>query len=463
MSYLFIACILSVSLPDFSRAGCETEINSNIPANRVTITDFGAIPNDEFDDSKAINAAIDSLSKTGGTVVFPQGKFVLEERVFIRTNNIRLLGNETTLFCPNPLADIYGENKNWSWSSGFLILSPKGKTSQLGNVSQPAKDGATELHIHWSGEHPVSGEWIQILWHNDIGKDSLLKWLYGNEVPESMYGKEMQESVSPRIRSWFKVVAVGENTLSIDPPLPAPIDLAWNPVVMKVPSLQNCIVENFNFEFVKSKYPGHLKERGHNAIAGSALVECIIKNIKTKHADSGIILGNCGFTTLREIIIQGRYMHHPISLSWCSHCLVEDFEIDAPHRHGTTISWSSHFNVFHQGSGNELAMDSHRACSFRNLHEDIVINHGEAPLQPMRSGGSGPRGLHAARENVYWNIEHVFPTKGPAFAIKYMKGWPLGTFVGWHGNRKINIKPYWDGQTVLRVDSNPQTPLFGLE
>jgi len=291
----------------------------------------------------------------------------------------------------------------------------------------------------------------------------LLKWLYGDEVPLSKYGIEMQESTAPRIRSWFKIVDVGENTLSIEPPLPAPIELDWNPTIMKVPFLQHCIVENMTFEFVESIYPGHLKERGHNAIAGSALVECLFKNITTKHADSGVLLGNCGFTTLRNILIKGRYMHHPISLSWCSHCLVKDFEIYAPHRHGTTISWSSHYNVFHSGRGNELAMDSHRACSFRNLHEDMVIVHGDTPLQPLRSGGSKPRGLHAARENVYWNIEHVFPSEGPIFTINYLSDWPLGTFVGWHGNRKINIKPYWDGQTVQSVDSKQQTSLFGLE
>ena len=63
MSSLLIALILTLPLPDFSNAGCEPELDSFIPAIRVNILDFGAIPNDALDDSVAIQKAIETANR----------------------------------------------------------------------------------------------------------------------------------------------------------------------------------------------------------------------------------------------------------------------------------------------------------------------------------------------------------------------------------------------------------------
>ena len=435
-------------------------MRNSIPRIEVNILDFGAVPNDDNDDSIAINKAIQSISTTGGTVQFPKGRWVIEQRINIHSNFIRLEGNGSTLYCPNSLADVYGENKNWSWSSGFIVLSPQGETNILGTIQHHADDGATHVEVQWLDETPTVGQWVQIWWYNDTGSDTLLKWLYGDAVSPSKYGSEMKTLTTPRIKSWFKVVSIEGASLELDPPLPLPADPAWKPTLMESKHLLNCIIENFDFEFVESPYPGHLKERGHNGIALNGVVNSLIKNISTSFADSGIFLGNCGFVTVQEFETQGRYMHHPICLSSCSHCLVEEFTLNAPHIHGTTISWCSHFNVFTNGEGNALAMDSHRACSFRNLHQDIVITHGEKPLQPLRSGGSYNRGLHSARENVYWNIEHKFQTPGEPFNIQLLEEWPLGVFVGWHGNRAINMEPALEGQVIRHTNRKLELRLY---
>ncbi len=456
---MLLTAEVAVALPDFSRAGCEVDLEQHVSKTTVNIVDFGAVPDDDIGDSAAINAAIQLISTTGGTVQIPEGRWILDAIVELRSNNVRLSGDEnggTILYCPKSLADLYGEKREWSWSGGFLRLQPNGSANVLGTIQSTATSGSTELDIQWKGDVPKVGAWIQIWWYNDKGEDTLFKWLYGDAIPRAKYGNELRNSDSSRVRSWFKIVAVDSKSITIDPPLPMPVSPAWNPTVMSVPHLMHCVIENLTFDFVKSTYPGHLKERGHNAIVTSSLVESVIQNLRIINADSGIIMGNAGFTTICNVDIQGRTMHHPISLSWCSHCLVEEFEIDAPHIHGTTISWSSHFNVFNKGRGNELSMDSHRACSFRNLHQNIKIEHGLKPKQPLRSGGAYARGLHSARENVYWNIEHRFPTEGPPFHVKYLDEWPLGVFVGWYGNREIVILPVLDGQIVEGINEKPR-------
>jgi len=53
-------------------------------AQTINVTDFGAIPDDQFDDSTGIQAAVNAaFSKGGGVVVFPEGKFILRDQVNI--------------------------------------------------------------------------------------------------------------------------------------------------------------------------------------------------------------------------------------------------------------------------------------------------------------------------------------------------------------------------------------------
>lgn len=85
-------------------------------------------------------------------------------------------------------------------------------------------------------------------------------------------------------------------------------------------------------------------------------------------------------------------------------------------------------------------MDAHRATPFENLHTNIVIECGASLPSPFRSGGSVPRGPHAARGNVYWNVEiRAAPGEG-ALRIPPQREWPLGVFVGWRGSRPVRFE-----------------------
>ncbi len=445
------------ALPDFSRAGCP----ALPPVQRsVSVVEYGGVPDDDLGDAAAIQSAIDAVSDGGGAVHVPPGRWILDAPIRISTSNTHLLGDPdggTILHCPQPLGELRGTDRKWSWSGGMLALSPGGPDVVVADIVSDEPDGADSFMARWidEGNHVTAGEWAQIRWFNDTGDDSLLQWLYGDVIDKARYGSELKASDKYRIVTWVRVTAVNGGRVMIEPPLPAPLRAAWRPVIVRRPYLQHCAVRDLTFDFKKETYPGHLKERGFNAIAGSGLVECELSGISTRNADSGILLGGCGFTTVRDVTMSGRTMHHPICLSGCNHCLVEDFVIDAPHRHGTTLSWSSHFNVFHRGRGRELAMDCHRACAFRNLHQDIVIEQSDTPKQPLRSGGAIGRGPHSARENVYWDIRLSFPSEGPPFKVGLLRDWPLGVFVGWRGNREIDVSPAAGGQIVKHVGQEP--------
>ncbi len=70
-------------LPNFSYVGYhngDIGIPENKQLKQFNVLDFGAIPNDDISDKKAIQSAIDAASKNGGGVVFfPKGRFLANE------------------------------------------------------------------------------------------------------------------------------------------------------------------------------------------------------------------------------------------------------------------------------------------------------------------------------------------------------------------------------------------------
>jgi hypothetical protein len=61
------------------------------PVNQAVVTDFGAMPDDDYDDTAAIQQAIDSL-ENGGTVYVPKGVYVISQLVLRENVALRLEG-----------------------------------------------------------------------------------------------------------------------------------------------------------------------------------------------------------------------------------------------------------------------------------------------------------------------------------------------------------------------------------
>jgi hypothetical protein len=63
----------------------------------VSVLDFGADPTGVSDSTAEIQAAIDSLGTTGGTVFFPKGTYAISTAIAITTDNVNLVGVGTAL------------------------------------------------------------------------------------------------------------------------------------------------------------------------------------------------------------------------------------------------------------------------------------------------------------------------------------------------------------------------------
>lgn len=442
---------LPEGLPDFSRAGCS-DVGQNVSELTVSAVDHGAIPDDGASDTAAIQAALDAVSAAGGGVVtLPAGRFVVDAPLAIQASHVVLRGagsDQTVFDCPNALADVRGASPSWSWSGGFIECGPKGRGRKGSKpITEPIARGSTEIRLAAGDTFaPPPGTWLELLWHNDAGADTLLDHVHGGVVPAAELGEEMKTRKAALLRQWLRVVSVtggddAPTSVTVHAPLRFELRPAWRPTLAQSPHLRGCGIEGIAFEFPETEYPGHLKERGYNAIQLRNLVQSWVRDIRTVHADSGINVSRSGFVTVDGVVLRGRYMHHPLTVGQSSDCLVTNWRIEAPHRHGTTLTWGANGNVFSKGYGRDLAMDCHRAAPTTNLHTDIVIDMSERAPSPFRSGGSRPRGTHAARDNVYWNIELRFPAASDTpYRIGGLDEWPCGVFVGWRGNRPIALR-----------------------
>ncbi len=445
-------CLLSQlacaqELPDFSLAGYGAGARPlPEPEAVLDIRDFGARGDGESDCAPALRAAIEAGA--GRVIFIPEGRWRLESEVLISADSTVLLGAgsaRSVFVCPHSLADIHGPSPSWSWSGGMLRLrSGRASTGVRARVVGATPAGGDTLHCVLStGSAPiVVGAWLELQWFNDKGVDSLLDVLYGGVIARKRMGSELRESDEARVREWVQVAEVGEGWLRIAHPLRLELRPEWQGRLVGRPSLHEVGLSGLGFEFAASKYPGHLKEAGYNAIELIGGIDCWMRDIAIENADSGIFVNGSRFVTVQEVAITGRTMHHCLSASWTSDCLFSDWRIDCPHIHGTTVSWGAHGNVFERGRGYRLRMDCHRAASFENLHTDIEIDHRGKLGDPLKSGGSGPRGPHSARANVYWNIRHILPAgEGPVQIGPYNQ-WPRAVFAGWSSEqRAIELVP----------------------
>lgn len=70
------------------------EVQWDALSNWESPTHFGAVPNDNVDDSAAIQAAIDSGK---ATVYFPNGNYIINQTIYIRNNVKRIIGLEASI------------------------------------------------------------------------------------------------------------------------------------------------------------------------------------------------------------------------------------------------------------------------------------------------------------------------------------------------------------------------------
>ena len=121
----------------------------------VVVTDFGAIADDDRDDSAALQRAIDA-APAGGTVAFPAGTYVQSELLRVRTAGVRLWSaDDAVIHAVNPARQaIFLQGERTSLEGFTLTTTSERRTSSLEQsrvvLDRSAGSVVTKVHVNGS-------------------------------------------------------------------------------------------------------------------------------------------------------------------------------------------------------------------------------------------------------------------------------------------------------------------------
>jgi len=408
-------------LPDFSFAGYHAG-ESALPQLPVVINarDFGAVGDGVTDDTKAIQAAIDATA--AGAVFLPAGRYLVSDYLRITRSGVVLRGagpDRSVLWFPRGLDAVHprdGQTSTGSAASGysfdgaFVTLQGNYRSKPLARITAVARRGDLTVEIDQPAAFSI-GQLVLLVLHE--AKDQSLKtYLYDGDPGDISHGKSLDTRMLLRVR------AIEGRRVTFDRPLRFETRATWQPEIQSfAPTVTESGIEELGFAFPGTRYRGHFKEDGQNAIELRQVYNCWVRHVAIHNADIGVNVVACR-NTLDGILITADAArettasgvrdctgHHAIQIKNGEENLVTRFELRTCYVHDLSVEHASG-NVFAQGSGRDLALDHHKDSPYENLYTDIDCGRG---TRVWRSGGGKGLGRPSAGWETFWNIRAARP------------------------------------------------------
>ena len=501
-------------LPDFSYAGyhfSEMDMPTESTNTVLNIQDFGAIPNDEIDDSKAVLEAMKVANKTTGNVVlqFPAGRFIISEILYISRSNFTLRGagsgtGGTTLYYPRPLKffpdppelkelreylvelnKIQKEKENnlilpfsqYAWSGGMIWTKVSGERVKS-YLDRYDKEPAvlTKLKAGKRGEHDITiesaeklkvGDVVQIQWFNKEGeKGSFLSALYGNNVETLNVGSHHWKYPNHALVSQKVLITkIKGNKVSVKDPLLHDIKEAWGTLMAEWKHLEEVGIEHLNIEFPMAANIAHHVEDGYNAMYLTRLYNGWVKDVKIKNADSGILTEEITNVTIEDIETTGlKKAHYSVAMGSVHNVLVQNLVVRNKVTHPLSFNTMSTKSVYKDCKVyQDPLLDQHSGANHQNLFDNIEVwvTLDENTLEyPIFAGGGAPywKPSHGAF-TTFWNIKVNFTNTHDTDKVVKLNGMKDGAsvrLIGIYGNKKLDIdyspNPYIESTNVKLVN-----------
>jgi hypothetical protein len=385
-------------LPDFSYAGYRANLAEIPDAPEVaSVLDFGALPDDDVDDTAALVAALAATS--GGALVVPPGTYVVSDVVTLDHGDVVLRGagsTQTIFDVTRSLTDVRGAAPQWSWSGGFLwVEGPNPVGAAIGPVG-PAVRGDTTLTL--TGD--VAAGDVVVLRLVDDAERSLGWHLHNDQLPPG----DCEYQV-PLVLEWpVEVAAVEGEVLTLAQPLRFDVRPEWSPTLHRYEGLSEIGVEGIGFRFPDVPYAGHLLEPGYNGVTMRGVRDAWIRDVAFENADNGVLIDEASKRiTVAGVALTGREGHHGVQVAFAADTRFEDLDYAAEFVHHITVDHRANGNVFRRVRAPfEVALDHHRDSPFENLFTAF-----EAEVSWLHGGNlcAGPPA--GARETI-WGIPGPF-------------------------------------------------------
>jgi len=483
-------------LPDFSFAGYGNGIASlpRAAGSMVSVDDFGAVPDDGKDDTKAVLAAIARAHAIEGPVIvrFSAGRYRLTEVLKIERSNFVLQGagsgaGGTLLHFPRPLNQVDKSSSldelrqyivkldkrqkepdlnldeyfsEYSWSGGFIwIQKPGVRTAPYLVEYDPAIDKLADIDSGTRGHQQIvvsadanlnAGDIVQLQWINRSGPEAgIIKSLYGSEYKTAgSHHWTFQER--PLVRQTSRIQSVDGNTITLADPLLHDVNDSIPAQVATWQGLQQVGVEDLRIEFPDSPYFGHHMERGYNGIYFTSAFDSWARNIRITNADSGILSYNSANLTYRDIWADGtRKAHYAVHMGNVHNVLAENITVMNPVLHSLTFNTQSTKCVYKNAEVFvSPTLDQHAGSNHQNLFDNVTLHmramdSDDGPVTPVFDGsGAGYWQPGHGGFNTTWNLRILITGgahPGEVVTVQGLDEGPMARIIGLHGNREFRL------------------------
>ncbi|WP_445735968.1 hypothetical protein [Mariniflexile sp.] len=485
-------------LPDYSFAGYhngEIKIPNN-QTNLILATDYGVVPNDGLDDSKALLKAIQAANAIEGPVVLqlPAGRLILSTILYIERSHFVLKGTGvgdggTEIFCPRPMMylenpesltelreyllefdkrEVQKENNidlpfsQYAWSGGFIWTQVPGERvkSYLQKYDQP-KQVLAKVQQGNRGEHVVTvsnvnglkvGDVVQLELFNTEGENgSIIQDLYKNTKVKVGSHHWMFPDL-PIVTQQVEVTKIVNNKVTIKSPLTISIKPSYNAQLVAWKHLEEVGIEQFKITFPNAPRVAHHIEPGYNGICLTRVFNSWVKDVVIDNADSGILTEEIANVTIEDIVTEGSNMaHYTVAMAGVYNVLVKNLKVFNNAVHPLSFNTFSTKNVYQNCEvfSNPL-LDQHSGANHQNLFDNITVhlNPNADNSYPLFSGGGAGywKPSHGAY-STFWNLNvHVLSkldSKKP-LVLNGIEDGPYAYIIGVSGNGtfKIDYEPH---------------------
>lgn len=482
-------------LPDFSYAGYgfgDTPI-PNAQGTVLSPATFGAIPNDNKDDSAAIKAALAEAVHTKGlvTLQFEPGRYLITEIIPISRSNLILRGagrqeGGTELHFPRPLAMVdtgarYDELRQYlekydkrqrepdrnldvlfseySWTGGFLWVGKEDarpvpyleefdvRDTPLTSLAGGER-GALEMTVEDAGALK-KGQWITIAWYSDNPDSGIIQSIYGPTDLE-IGSHHWRFPNRPLVRHRTKITSVDGARVAIASPLPhaindqIPAELTlWTP-------LEQIGIEDLRLTFPDAAVFGHHVEKGYNGIYLTGAADSWVRNLTITNADAGILTDDAAHLTISNIRFDGlRKAHYAMHMGSVGNVLAEYLDVFVPVIHSLSFNTKSVRSVYKNATvWKAPVIDQHAGSNHQNLFDNITLHllaeqTDEAMAYDVFDGSGAPYWQPGhGRYNTIWNLRLSVDGNmkaGETLSVLGVAEGPDARVVGLHANRPVSL------------------------
>lgn len=400
-------------LPDFSYAGYKySEVPIPVVDYKVfDITKYGAIPNDNKSDKKAIEKAILAAQKNGeGIIYFPKGKFYINTDedemnvITIKSSKIVFRGEDRDASILFVDKDQEPKNPKQLWSSPTHILAVSYKrVKKLANIVSDSKRETHIIEVDNSSKIK-KGDWITIKVSNN-DPDLVKKDLYPL-LPDKSWTKIIEKGV--QVNEHHKVDKVIGNTIHLVSKIHYDIQSKYNWSVDSFEPIHHIGFENMTFEGNWTKKFVHHRsaqdDGGWKIIALKRVVDSWVKDVTFRNVTSTATYQSSAASSFLNVLIEGNTGHGVGGISGSTGILIGASKDNAGMHHSFGVAGNS-------SSGNVIwrcvypsttSFESHASQPRTTLFDKV-----EGGFFQGRAGGARFNLPNHGKELVLWNYKET--------------------------------------------------------